>query len=166
MYIDVAFGLGVTELHLYRLPNFANMFYDEQRRFLGLPDVGRVTECRDPSGMATYDKLGRPMSTEVWAQACANFDYRTVEKTDIDIHGETVRVSTVWLGLDHRFGAGPPVIFETMVFGEVDGHDMSDMMQERYCTEAAALEGHAMAVAACRRLGAIEPDPEQAELTE
>ena len=34
-------------------------------------------------------------------------------------------VSTVFLGLDHRFGDGPPVLFETLVFkrkpdGEVD----------------------------------------------
>jgi len=28
-----------------------------------------------------------------------------------------VRVSTVFLGLDHSFGDGPPLLFETMVFG-------------------------------------------------
>lgn len=28
-----------------------------------------------------------------------------------------VRVSTVFLGLNHSFGDGPPMIFETMVFG-------------------------------------------------
>ena len=28
-----------------------------------------------------------------------------------------VRVSTVFLGLDHQFGDGTPLIFETMVFG-------------------------------------------------
>ena len=27
------------------------------------------------------------------------------------------RVSTVFLGLDHSFGEGPPLLFETMVFG-------------------------------------------------
>jgi hypothetical protein len=31
---------------------------------------------------------------------------------------EGVRVSTAWLGLDHSFLVGPPVIFETMVFDE------------------------------------------------
>lgn len=117
-------------------------------------------------GMKLYDRVGRPMSMAVWGQLCADFEYKVVQKTEVDIHGETVQVSTVWLGLDHGFMSEEPIIFETMVFGEVDGHDMSDVMQERYCTEAEALEGHAMAVAACRRLGAIEPDPEQAELTE
>lgn len=28
-----------------------------------------------------------------------------------------VRISTVFLGLDHRFGDGPPLLFETMIFG-------------------------------------------------
>jgi hypothetical protein len=27
------------------------------------------------------------------------------------------RVSTVFLGIDHSFGDGPPMIFETMIFG-------------------------------------------------
>ena len=30
--------------------------------------------------------------------------------------GDT-KVSTVFLGLDHNFGDGPPVLWETMVFG-------------------------------------------------
>lgn len=32
------------------------------------------------------------------------------------------RISTVFLGLDYSFGEGPPLIFETMVFG--GPHDM------------------------------------------
>lgn len=28
-----------------------------------------------------------------------------------------VKVSTVFLGLDHQFGDGPPLLFETMIFG-------------------------------------------------
>lgn len=49
-----------------------------------------------------------------------------------------VRVSTVFLGLDHRFyGDGPPLIFETMVFGgEHDGR------QDRYATWPEAQAGH------------------------
>lgn len=33
----------------------------------------------------------------------------------------SVRVSTVFLGVDHQYGDGPPLIFETMIFGGV--HD-------------------------------------------
>ena len=33
--------------------------------------------------------------------------------------GDT-RISTVFLGLDHSFGSGPPLLFETMTFGLED----------------------------------------------
>ena len=39
----------------------------------------------------------------------------------LDRIGET-DISTVFLGLDHQFGSGPPLLFETLVFGgELDG---------------------------------------------
>jgi hypothetical protein len=47
-------------------------------------------------------------------------------------------VSTVFLGLDHNFfGGGPPLVFETMVFGGAQ-----DGAQERYSTWAEAEAGH------------------------
>lgn len=39
---------------------------------------------------------------------------RTVNKTYIS---DDVEVSTVFLGLDYSFDDGPPLLFETMVFG-------------------------------------------------
>ena len=48
-----------------------------------------------------------------------------------------VRVSTVFLGLDHSFGFGPPLLFETMVFG-----GSLDQEQDRYATWEAAEVGH------------------------
>jgi hypothetical protein len=51
-----------------------------------------------------------------------------------------VRVSTVFLGLDHGYG-GPPIIFETMIFG-----GPHDKYQERYSTWQEAEEGHRRAV--------------------
>jgi hypothetical protein len=57
-------------------------------------------------------------------------------------HVENVHVSTVFLGLNHRYcGGGPPILFETMIFG-----GEHDQYQERYCTWAAAEEGHKRAV--------------------
>jgi len=50
-------------------------------------------------------------------------------------------VSTVFLGIDHSFDDGPPLIFETMVFG-----GPLNEMQWRYPTYHAALEGHAAAL--------------------
>lgn len=52
------------------------------------------------------------------------------------------RVSTVFLSLDHNWGDGPPILFETMIFGgEHDGY------QERYRTWEEAEEGHEIALA-------------------
>lgn len=47
-------------------------------------------------------------------------------------------VSTVFLAIDHNYGSGDPVLFETMVFYD-DG--MLGVM-ERYCTWAEAAAGH------------------------
>ena len=58
-----------------------------------------------------------------------------------DGHGN-VNVSTVFLGLDHSFGAGPPVLWETMIFGGAH-----DEYQKRYTSRVDALTGHARAVA-------------------
>lgn len=56
-------------------------------------------------------------------------------------------VSTVFLQWDHGMeDDGPPVLFETMVFGgKLDGQ------MERYCTEAEALLGHERMVKRVRR---------------
>lgn len=48
-----------------------------------------------------------------------------------------VRISTVFLGIDHACGAGPPVLFETMVF-----EGPLDQYCERYCTWEEAEQGH------------------------
>jgi len=53
-----------------------------------------------------------------------------------------VRVSTVFLGLDHSFCDGEPILFETMVFGKCK----YDEYQERYSTYEEAEIGHARIV--------------------
>lgn len=57
-----------------------------------------------------------------------------------------VRVSTIFLAIDHNFcGSGPPILFETMILGgEHDGE------QYRYATKEEAMKGHAAAVALAR----------------
>jgi len=55
-------------------------------------------------------------------------------------------VSTVFLGLDHSFfEGGPPMIFETLVFGGSKDGEM-----ERYSTKEEALKGHERMVRYCR----------------
>ena len=60
-----------------------------------------------------------------------------------DVFGdEEIRVSTVFLGLDHNHSQeGPPILFETMIFG--GEHDQS---QWRYWTFDEALQGHRWSV--------------------
>lgn len=70
---------------------------------------------------------------------------RTVEKTKI---GDS-EISTVFLGIDHSFGGGIPLLFETMVFGgAMDGE------QDRYSTWTEAEIGHKNM---CDRVRNIEP---------
>jgi len=52
-----------------------------------------------------------------------------------------VHVSTVFLGLDHSWGSGRPLLFETMIFGGEHSE-----YQERYCDWNSAVVGHAYAV--------------------
>jgi len=54
-----------------------------------------------------------------------------------EVVADDVRISTVFLGLDHGHG-GKPLWFETMVFGGV-----LDQLQERYATWDQAAAGHA-----------------------
>lgn len=65
---------------------------------------------------------------------------RTVAKTKIG----KAEVSTVFLGLDHSFGSGKPLLFETMVFGGKLANEM-----DRYHTWEEAEEGH---FAMCKRV--------------
>ena len=54
------------------------------------------------------------------------------------VHGVGVHISTVFLGLDHNFGAeGPPILFETLVFG-----GEQDEYMLRYTTWKKAEAGH------------------------
>lgn len=82
-----------------------------------------------------YDRDGKPVETMEWARKFEKED-RRVAVTGLWWGG---RVSTVFLGLDHSFWEGPPLIFETMVFGP---GNWSDFDQDRYSTEEQAKAGH------------------------
>ena len=69
-----------------------------------------------------------------WAKAFEDREARKVARTEL---GDGVYVSTVFLGLDHSFGQGPPLLFETMVFGGQHDQDM-----DRYTTWEQAEAGH------------------------
>jgi hypothetical protein len=85
-----------------------------------------------------YDRDGEPIPIIVANDLLEDEDYKVVAQDVFVIDDEPVKVSTVWLGLDHNWWPqGPQHIFETMVFG-----GKHHMFQRRYSTERQAYEGH------------------------
>ncbi len=87
-------------------------------------------------GPRYYDRQGRPMGEWEWIRYFGSWGYKQVRESYV----RGYRVSTVWLGLDHGIGfmtGGPPVIFETMIFGPEDLQE-----QWRYTSELEAVDGH------------------------
>lgn len=86
-----------------------------------------------------------------WAAWFENFENRRVAYYE----REGYWVSTVFLGIDHNWGKGPPLLFETMVFSDVREQrkwpgsertflaieELGDLMN-RYSTKDDALIGH------------------------
>lgn len=98
--------------------------------------------------MNIYDPDGNEIPIEEWG----NFDREEHQKADIV--GDWL-VSTVWLGLDHNFYGGPPLIYETMIFPRprwwswrrLQGkHPFHDEYCERYATREQAYARHELIV--------------------
>ena len=91
-----------------------------------------------------YDRSGTAFVNPTAEQAKALWDpaARRVAEDTVD----DVWASTVCIVIDHSFGVGRPIIFETMTFGP----DPWVEQCWRYCTEAEALAGHAEVVRVLR----------------
>jgi hypothetical protein len=103
------------------------------------------------------DDDGEPVAVDdvevwgAWFESTRDNDARVLARDRDESPGAPdVLVSTVFLALDHSFGAdGPPVLWETLVFGgPLDGE------MQRYTSRAAALQGHQ---AMCRRVARTVP---------
>jgi hypothetical protein len=87
-----------------------------------------------------FDRDGKPISQREWALHFGDLAYKHVAITAI---GDDIEISTVWIGINHRFffDGGPPLIFETLVFGgPMDGYCW------RWHNEDAARLGHEQVV--------------------
>jgi hypothetical protein len=84
-----------------------------------------------------YDKKGRAIDMAEASRLLEDPNYKGV-KEDTLPNGKWV--STVWIGLDHQFGNGPPLIFETMVFSKKG--NWQELDRDRYSTQEDALKGH------------------------
>jgi hypothetical protein len=116
-----------------------------------------------------YDRCGNPITMGRWLDLNRDWSYKRVRETVV---ADVWRVSTVWLGIDHGFGWGPPLTFETMVFELAESHgympevpawgllahaytfheSVMDDLQARYSTETQAVEGHEATVREARAL--------------
>ena len=98
-----------------------------------------------------YYRLGEDGKTPVKCKDVLDwikFKQQTKHVGDDTING--VRVSTVFLGIDHNFTEqGNPVLFETMVFANPD--DYINSYCERYSTWDEAEAGHKRIVEKSRK---------------
>lgn len=96
-----------------------------------------------------FDRQGNGIDVERWGILHEDQDYVRIGldvwpplEPDMPLDDPAlVTISTVWLGHNHRFGPGPPLIFETMIFG-----GEFDQSQMRYSTEEQAEHGHRQTV--------------------
>lgn len=56
-----------------------------------------------------------------WGEFFNNKDSRRVDYTKID---DKIAISTVFLGIDHSFSGGPPILWETLIMGGEHDQDM------------------------------------------
>lgn len=101
-----------------------------------------------------YDKTGSPLTEaehlarakELWSR-----EYRGVGLDYVDIDGVKVRVSTVFLCINHEYRPGlPPLIFESMLFVDDDNDHEHHCWCRRYSTIADAESGHQSLVSTLR----------------
>lgn len=106
-----------------------------------------------------YDRQGQPMSFDAWVESHKPSSFERHRRVAEGTTPGGQWVSTVWLGLDHAYGRGPPLIFETIVFSSRTGESES-LDMERYATEAEALIGHGKMLAKWWDVPAGQTPPE------
>ena len=93
-----------------------------------------------------YDRQGKPMTLQQWAEKFEDAHYRHVAREVIGPDepldpAPLITVMTFWLGLNHDWRSDEPLIFETLVIG--GEHDATGIW---YTAETQAREGHRRAV--------------------
>lgn len=94
-----------------------------------------------------FNRAGEPVDLFEWAREFED-PSRVLARSHVKGRRGEVIVSTVWIGIP-AFGAGRPMIFESMVFelraprwNDVIGEWEDDLEQWRYADEREALDGH------------------------
>jgi hypothetical protein len=105
-----------------------------------------------------YDPDGNPLTLGEWAEMLESSRQDMSERSWWRWHTELegLRVSTVWMGLDHSFLPGEPAMFwETMILCDDDSHEL-DNRQWRFGSKEAAFAHHEWVVTAVKRN--LDPD--------
>lgn len=83
----------------------------------------------------TEDGGVEPVPRDQWRDAFRDLaKTKRVDRTQVGDY----EVSTVFLCIDHGFGEGDPVLYETMVFKG----DLTDLFMDRYTSRSEAQKGH------------------------
>lgn len=77
----------------------------------------------------------------IWVEWLEN-SYKDGTHWIADTRLKNIHISTVFLGANHNWGEGDPILFETMVFGGW----LNREYQVRYSTYDEALDGHSKAI--------------------
>ena len=104
----------------------------------GVPGYSPALDILDGSNPMYFDRNGQPITLRQYGELMERPAYRIVEQEYLP---DLVYVSTVWLGLNHNFfNEQAPLIFETMIFADLDQE--IDQRQLRYSTIEEAEKGH------------------------
>lgn len=117
--------------------------FNPDKPFFILVD-GKIKQASTEQYMAWLMVDGKEKVTRI--------DYADLKTEEFAAYVGGDYVSTVFLGIDHNhFGDGPPVLFETMIFG-----GPLDELQWRYHTLEQAQVGHQVIVQSLR--AGLEPE--------
>ena len=99
----------------------------------------------------------------VWGKFMENMAERIVEQEHVGVYW----ISTVFLGLDHNWSSGAPILWETMIFdqGTEKNRPYRDEFCDRYSSYAEAVDGHAKAVVQAKEWVAQDEKPEHPAFT-
>ena len=126
---------------------------DREQALMVAADVRRMYERHRPLFYVLDEHRNVVGTNDAELLAAMSFDDKRVALTWL----WDLRVSTVFLGIDHNFGvSGPPLVFETMVF---HGDGSADLYCARSRTWREALEEHDVACSLIRMAKAHRVDP-------
>jgi len=116
-----------------------NLLNEASQSLKDIHNVENVEDMPAPKGTYILDgEIVRPAKTYGEYLEGFKIDNRRVDETVLpDKEGNISVVSTVFLSLDHSFGTGTPILFETLGV-----HNGEEFCMKRYPTYEAAITGH------------------------